>query len=369
MKKVIYSAILFMVSVNTLHAQSFLDRAKAKAAQALQSKTPAAAQQAVADSKYTGPSKFGTVLMTYSRADVDKHMGGSDGGFNLWFSSISVVNNQLQFTVIDYDNTLGTYSNGQFQKGSGTVNNNNQNNIPDGNEMEQKSTDFSQIDATNGILKRGATVGTRLPGKPTQTYTFKGKVIGNYMMANLAHNADSTAIALVATGYDSKGLNYTLITSTGQSTSLPIKIQGWPIISPDGKTAAAIVQLLTGAGCDVFLTNGSKITIGVYDSNAGVWLHNSGAVYYINNANNKEVMKNGTSFLVSDFQINPKKLFISANDATACWAGERGLHFSDGSVFENGSCPHKLIINGKEVIVFLDIDIPSGKLYLCRHDL
>jgi len=52
-----------------------------------------------------------------------------------------------------------------------------------------------------------------------------------------------------------------------------------------------------------------------------------------------------------------------------CWEGDHGLYFSDGTAFENGSSPHKVIIDGKEVMVFLAVNMTSGQIYLCKKEL
>lgn len=65
--------------------------------------------------------------------------------------------------------------------------------------------------------------------------------------------------------------------------------------------------------------------------------------------------------------VDLKRVFINANETGMAWQGYRGLYFTDGTVFENASSPTKVIIDGKEVIVFLDVE--DGKVYLCKHDL
>ena len=372
MKKTIFTLALIAAS-QTLFAQGgFLNKIKSKVTDAVQKPADAAAQQAAptapGSTKFTDPTAFGTLIYTFSKDDLNKHMGGSEGGFDLWFQNVQVANNQLQFQVVDYDQVYN-YSGGQLSNtGSKTTQQENKQVL--NSEFDLMSKNFTTLDMTNAMLKKGPHVGSgMIPGKPMQTLTFNGKEIGSYYMFNLAHNADSSAIAVAAVSMGTGGMSYSLVTSGGVSTKLPQSYGSQPIISPNGKMAAAIVPLPTGKGADVYISNGSKVTVGVWDVNYAPWIRNSGAVYNI--GDQKNIYKNGELFHAFDNFLfnNPHTFFISDNDKTMCWEGDHGVYFSDGTAVENGMSPHRVIIDNKEVIIFLAVNVGSGKVYLCRHDL
>jgi len=117
------------------------------------------------------------------------------------------------------------------------------------------------------------------------------------------------------------------------------------------------------------ISNGQTQTINDIANNQ-VWLRNTGNIFYVPaSSNGMMIERNGTLFYKFNNPIDLKRLFLNANETGMAWMGYRGLYFSDGTVFENASSPTKVIIDNKEVIVFLDVDVHNGNLYLCRHDL
>src|ERR1700712_5794970 len=105
MKKILYILAL-VAAVNGLHAQGLLGKLKNK----LTSSASKTTQQDVAGQarvgntnatsqapdgsviKYSNPSAIGTVLKTFTEAEINAH----PDGFDMWFpSGVKVVNNQL----------------------------------------------------------------------------------------------------------------------------------------------------------------------------------------------------------------------------------------------------------------------------------
>ena len=366
MKKIIYTVTL-LAAVNTLHAQVLFNKLKNK----VNSVTEKPQQQATATgtqaTNYTDPAKFGTVIYTFSKAEMATHGGGDGYGFNMWFPSVNVANNQLDLQIADHDMALYSYSNGQFQKTSGKPDLSQQNKVKTGNEKELWSVDFTQTDQGNAMMKKGQHVASgMMPGKPEQTYTFNDKLLGNFMMAMVAHNADSSVVSVVGASL-AGGMTYKMVTSNGQQLALPKKYGGRALISPDGKLSVALYQADNGMGFDVYPLNGAKFSISNFN-NELCWLRNSGNVFNVEYSNPKALDKNGTLFHTFDSPVEPQTLFISADDQRMCWTA-RGLYFSDGTSFENGQSPHRVILNNKEVIIFLAVDFATGQLYLCQHDL
>jgi len=137
------------------------------------------------------------------------------------------------------------------------------------------------------------------------------------------------------------------------------------LVSPDGNLIAAIMPTNKKA----IISNGQTQTINDIANNQ-VWLRNTGNIFYVPaSSNGMMIERNGTLFYKFNNPIDLKRLFLNANETGMAWMGYRGLYFSDGTVFENASSPTKVIIDNKEVIVFLDVDVHNGNLYLCRHDL
>jgi hypothetical protein len=373
MKKII-CILAFLTAIQALHAQSFLNKIKNKINKPASPQTTTAITASATGSssssgiKYTDPSVCGTVIKTFSQKEVEAHMGGeSGGGFNLYFPSIKVVNNQLQFKVADHVDALYDYTNGQLQNTGSKPAPVQQYKIYNGSEKDLQSKDFSNFDAENAMLKKGPHIQSgRAPGKIDQAFTFNGKSMGSYVTGFLAHNADSTVVAATATVYGTKGVGYLLVSSNGQKLTLPVPVMMSPLISPDGKFSAAMSQ--TAAGVTFYVSDGSKVSVNAF-ANDGIWLRNSGSIFSIDNGHRNALYKNGAVYNTINTPIDLKNLFISSDDKSMCWAGDHGLYFSDGTIFENASSPHKLVINNKEVIVFLDVDIKSGQVYLCKHDL
>ena len=364
MRKVICTLSLIL-TINQLFAQGFLNKIKSKISSVTEKATGNASPgQAIStnDIKYTDPATVGTVILTFSK----KRIQDSPDGYNMWFSSVKVVNNQLELKIADHGETTYTYSNGQLTNTHEAPDLSLENKLPNGSEQDYLSVDFSQTDATRAMLKTGSHVASgMIPGKPEQTYTFHNKVFGQFASAQIARNADSSVLAVVGVSY-SGGIKYHMSTSSGQDLSLPKQYGGTALISPDGKISAALYLV----NKEVYTTNGAKYPVGNVLNNQ-VWLRNSGNVFYIiyNEGNKHSVEKNGSPFFKSNDQINMKQLFISNDEKSYCWEGYRGLYFSDGTIFENASSPSKVILDNKEVIIFLDVEMASGKLYLCRHDL
>ena len=260
--------------------------------------------------------------------------------------------------------TSFSYSNGQFQKTGEAPPNVQRNSIKNGSELEQFSVDFSQTDMGNALLKNGHNVTSgMIPGKPEQTYTFNGKVVGNFAAAQIAHNADSTVVAVAGMSITG-GMSYQMNSSAGAKVTLPKAYGALPLISPDGKIIAAIMPTQKMA----YVSNGQNWPVTNLTNNQ-VWLRNTGNVFNLPDANKLTLERNGTTFYKFNNPVDTKLLFLNANETGMAWEGYRGLYFSDGTVFENASSPTKVVIDGKEMIVFLDVDLNSGKLYLCKHAL
>jgi hypothetical protein len=368
MKKIIYALIL-VTATSTSQAQNLFNKIKSKVTGTADKSASSAAGSASSASggSYTDPAKFGTLIYTFSKAEMAAHSGSDGYGFNMWFTSVKVVNNQLDLQIADYDSALYSYINGHFQLISGKPDMSLQNKLPIGTEQEQWSVDFSQIDQANAMLKKGPHVASgMIVGKPEQTYTFNGKPLGNFFMAMVAHNADSSVVTVVGASL-AGGMTYKMVTSNGQQVTLPKKYGGRALISPNGKQSVALYIGDNGTGFDVYKLDGSKFAISNFN-NGLAWLRNSGSVFNVEIANQNALDKNGVLFHTFGSPVDPRTLFISSDDQRLCWA-ERGIYFSDGTSFENGGSPHKVIIDNKEVIIFLAVNLQSGQLYLCRHDL
>lgn len=364
MKKIIYTLLVLAAAVHT-NAQGFLKKVKAKVTQAvtqpLANQLPAGiGSGTINNTKWTDPSVCGTVVKTFSKKEIEDHMGG----FDIWFPYVRVVNNQLQLQVADYSTVLYDYTNGILVQ-AGTPPNVDRNSLKNGNEYELRSIDFTQQDQTNAIMKKGPHLSSgMIPGKPLQTLTFKGKQVGpGFMMFQVAHNADSSVVA-VAGASISGGLKYSLVSSTGQTLALPAKAGALPLVSPDGKVCAAWITQDNQA----YISNGTVVkTINAFPEK--VWLRNTGNIFSVMDGHGSTLYKNGEVYRAFDSQITPKQIFISRDDKNMCWEGDHGLYFSDGTAFENGSSPHKVIIDGKEVMVFLTVNMTSGQIYLCKKEL
>jgi hypothetical protein len=363
MKKVIYT-LLILAAANSANAQGFLKKIKAKVTQAIEqpvvNQVPAGmGSGTISNDKWTNPSVCGTVVKTFSNKEINDHMGG----FDIWFPYVRVVNNQLQLQVADYSTVLYDYTSGKLVQ-AGTPPNVDRNSLKNGNEKELRSVDFSVQDQTNAITKKGMHVSSgMIPGKPMQSLIFQGKPVGSFMMYQIAHNADSSVVA-VAGASISKGLKYSLVSSSGQTLALPAKAGALPLVSPDGKVCAAWITQDNQA----YISNGTVVkTTNAFPEK--VWLRNTGNIFSIMDGHGSTLYKNGEVYRAFDFQITPDQIFISKDDKSMCWMGDHGLYFSDGTAFENGSSPHKVIIDGKEVMVFLTVNMTSGQIYLCKKEL
>jgi hypothetical protein len=366
MKKAIYT-IALLAAANTLNAQGILGKLKNKltsnVSKNADSQAGAGSSTALDGSAvhYTDPATIGMVLMTYTQSDLNNH----PDGFDMWFSSVQVVNNQIVAKIAESNTKSYSYSGGQFQKTGETPPDIKRNDIKNGSEIELFSKDFTQTDMGNAMLKNGHNVTSgMIPGKAEQTFTFNGKVVGRFAMAQIAHNADSTVVAVAGMSVTG-GMSYHLNPSNGAQITLPKGYGALPLISPDGKITAA----LFGVDKKVIVSTGSTFPINDILNNQ-VWLRNTGNVFYIPfNSNSTVIERNGAVFYKFNNPVDLKHLFLNANETGMAWMGYRGLYFSDGTVFENASSPTKVIIDNKEVIVFLDVDVHNGNLYLCKHDL
>jgi hypothetical protein len=364
MKKVIYT-LLIVVMANVANAQGFLKKIKAKVTQAVEQ--PVAnqlpqgmASAAISNGKWADPGICGTVVKTFSKKELDDHMGS----FDIWFPYVRVVNNQLQLQVADYSSVLYDYTNGKLIQ-AGTPPNVDRNALKNGNEFELRSIDFTQQDQMAAMMKNGPHVSSgMIAGKPMQSLTFKGKPIGSFMMFQIAHNADSSVVSVAGASING-GLKYSLVSSAGQTLALPAKPGALPLVSPDGKFSAAWV----GQDNQAYVSNGTvvKTAVGVFPGK--LWLRNTGSVFCLVDDHNSTLYKNGAVYHAFDMHLTPKQIFISKDDKNMCWEGDHGLYFSDGMAFENGTSPHKVLIEGKEVMVFLAINLTSGQLYLCKKEL
>lgn len=373
MKKIFY-ALAFIAATNVAYAQmGLLNKVKNKLRSGVQQTAGNAATNNAAsgmglstsNSAYTDPSKFGTLIYTFSKAEMNAHSGADGYGYNNWFPTIKVINNQIVCQVADGESALYNYAGGQLQLIGGKPNGSVQNKLFKGSEMDGWSVDFSQLDQTNAMLKKGPHIASgMIPGKADQSYTFNGKSLGNFYMAMLAHNADSSVVTVVGASLNG-GMSYKMVSSSGLQATLPKKFGGRALISPDGKVSVAIY--VGASGFDAYRANGTQVSIGNFNNGQG-WLRNSGSIFTIADNNGISLYKDGVLYHTFAMPVDPKMLFISADDKRICWT-ERGIYFSDGTSFENGQSPHKLVIDNKEVIVFLAVELASGKLYLCRHDL
>jgi hypothetical protein len=367
MKKVIYTLLIVAIG-NTVFAQGFLKKVKAKVAQVVAqpvaSEVPAGMGSGrLTNTNWTDPGVCGTLVKTFSKKEIDDHMGG----FDLWIPSLKVVNNQLQLQVADNNAALYNLVNGQLVK-AGTPPEVDRNKLKNGNESELMSVDFSQMDMANAMMKRGPHVSNgMIPGKPMQTLTFNGKVLGSFYIFALGHNADSSAVAVVGTSIGPGGMKYTLVTSTGQTATLPKLYGGQALVSPDGKLGAAYYGA-TSTGGQAYLSNGTVVKVASVSNNM-VWLRNSGSVFNVEQSHNSLLYKNGLLYHEFTSQIEMRNLFLGKDDKVLCWEGDHGLYFSDGTAFENGESPHKVLIDGKEIMVFLTVNLTSGQVYLCKKEL
>ncbi|RWY54064.1 hypothetical protein [Mucilaginibacter gilvus] len=371
MKKIIYTLVLISAAHVADAQGGLLNRLKNKinsGAKTTVSNDVASVAAPTSGIKYTDPSQFGKVIYTFSKAEMNAH-GGSDGyGYNMWFPTIAVVNNQLNAIIADNNETSWSYNNGGLQKTGGKPNTRDQNKINNGSEFYGWSVDFTEHDQAASLQKKGPHVASgMIPGKAEQTYTFNGKVFSSFYIGSIAHNADSTVVAVAGASLTG-GMKYFLRSSTGQSASLPAKFGARPLLSPNGKVSAALMLSTNGNSYDVVTTMGANISIGNFINGLG-WLRDSGSIFNVESNDPKALDRNGKLYKTFNVDVDPKMLFISADDNTLCWGGYRGLYFSDGTIFENGQSPRKVVLDGKEVIIFLDVELASGKLYLCRHDL
>jgi hypothetical protein len=371
MKKTLFIVII-ATTVSTVNAQGILGKLKNKLAgnasqQTQNTNTPQAGTASATSTApdgtaihYTDPATIGTLLMTYTQAERTNH----PDGYDIWFSSVQVVNNQIVAKIHESNSTSFTYADGKFQKTGEAPPNINRNSLKNGSEIEQFSKEFTQTDMSNALLKNGHNVTNGMQaGNPEQTYTFNGKRIGSFAMAQIAHNADSSVVAVAGMSITG-GMSYHMNASTGAKITLPKAYGAMPLISPDGKFTAAIMS----AEKKVYISNGQNWPVSNLTNNQ-IWLRNTGNVFNLPDANKLTLERNGTPFHKFNNPADTKLLFLNANETGMAWEGYRGLYFSDGSVFENASSPVKVIINGKEVIVFLDVDLASGRLYLCKHAL
>jgi hypothetical protein len=371
MKKIIYTLMLIAAAHMASAQGSLLNRLKNKINRGAQTKVSNDVASVAATTSgiiYTDPAQFGKVIHTFSKEEMNAHSGSDGYGFNMWFPKITVTNNQLNAIIADDNATSWNYNNGAIQKIGVKPDTKNQNEINNGSEFYGWSVNFTLQDQTASLQKKGPHVASgMIPGKAEQTYTFNGKEFASFYIGMIAHNADSTVVAVAGASING-GMKYFLKLSNGQSVSLPSKFGSIPLLSPNGKVSAALMPGTDGASYDVVTTMGANLFIGNFSNGRG-WLRNSGGIFYVEFNNTKALDRNGKLFKTLNVDVDPKMLFISADDNTLCWQDYRGLYFSDGTIFENGQSPRKVLLDGKEVIVFLDIELASGKLYLCRHDL
>ncbi|WP_428330568.1 hypothetical protein [Mucilaginibacter sp.] len=376
MKKIFYTMAL-LSAVNAVNAQGFLGKLKNKvtnsvskpaqqdvSGQARVGNTNATSQAPDGSViKYTNPSAIGTMLKTFTEAEINAH----PDGFDMWFpNGVKVVNNQLVADVAESNSAMYSLNGIQFQKtGATPPSMNGRADIKNGSEIEFFSKDFTQTDFGNAMLKKGHNVSSgAIPGKPEQVYTFNGKVIGSFMMAQIAHNADSTAVAIAGMSVTG-GVKYHMTGTNGIPVDYPKAAGVLPLISPNGKVTAAWNTIAKQA----YVCNGTTVTVNDV-SNNNIWLRNSGNIFYVPvSSNQKSLERNGQLFINFNSPVDMKLVFISADEKSMAWGGYRGLYFSDGTVYENASAPTRVIIDNKEVIVFLDVDTGTGNLYLCKHAL
>jgi hypothetical protein len=368
MKKLVYILLLLPLT-NTVNAQ-FLKKLKSKVSSVVgTADTPPDNSKSAgsqADGKFTNPAQFGILIKTYTKGEINTAMSGEGGGnFGLHFQSFKVVNNQFVAQIADvlavYD-----YENGKLQttgqKPSQTIR---LSDAYNGSEKDFQSKDFSSIDTYNALSKKGPHIQSgRQPGKIDQDFVFNGKSIGRFMSAMVAHNQDSSVVVAAGMTYG-KGVSYVMTSSTGQTTTLPGLVMNPPLISPNGKMSAVIST--TAAGSTAYLMNGTKVALADYGGSA--WIRNSGAIFFPSNKGNTMLMKNDKVAQAIQFPMDLKWLFIGANDDAFCWPGDHCLCFSDNTRFENADFPVKVTINGKDVVYFTAVNVTTGALYLCHHDL
>ena len=363
--------VLGSLLLNTAYSQNIFGKIKNKvgneiegdATKKVSSSVDNSVSSATSSSGFTDPTKYGKVIYTLS--NKEKNDAGA-GGFNIIIQKSKVSQNQLEFTMT-YNENVWEYSNGQLRKTNAHPNYQ----IPAmrdiGSEKDLQSVDFSQKDMTANMMKTGKSVGSGMQtGKAGQTYTFQGKTFANYFMAMaLVHNHDSTVIAVSGMDMNKK---YSLTTSGAKVLTLPT-LSSLVFISPDGNTSAAYIQ---GNPSKIYLTNGNIITINHPgdEINQGLWLHNTGNIYSIDNGNKKILKLNDKPIKTFDFPLAPEDLFISQNGKNMAWTeiyGYGNLYFSDGTSFENTYGVRRIFVNEKEVIVFLVIK--GNEMLLCQHDL
>jgi hypothetical protein len=380
-KRLIFAAGI-LIAASNLQAQGLFNKVKNKVANVVDKSATNHATNAVnttanntvsntgtsSDIKYTNPSKFGKVVMKYSAKEVEAHMGGeSGGGFDLYFTAASVVNKELQLKIAEYNTTQYSYTGGQLQKIPGAPGDELRRKFYKGSEGEQRSKDFTNLDYSNAIAKSGGHVqGGQVPGKIAQDYTFKGKKFASFSSGALAHNADSTVVAVVGMSFAGGKVIYSIASSGGINYTLPSPAMWSPLISPDGRVSAAISA--TASGTFAYVSNGNKVTLTAY-KNDEIWLRNSGSIFYADDNSVTALYKDGVLFYTFNMLVDLNSLFISKDDKRMCWQGKGGLYFSDGSIFRDAESPFKITIGDKEVIVFLVINVQNGDLYLCQHDL
>lgn len=368
MRKLVYTIIL-LSATQVLHAQ-FLKKLKSKVNDIVNTTSPppdnSNAAGSPADGKFTDPARFGILIKTYTKGEINTAMGGEGGGnFGLHFQSFKVVNNQFVAQIAD---VLGVYDfqNGKLQgtgqKASQTIR---LSEAYNGSEQDFQSKGFSDIDTYNAMSKKGQHVQSgRQPGKIDQELSFNGKPFARLMSAMVAHNSDSTVIAASGMSYG-KGVSYVLTSSNGQTITLPGPVMTEPLISPNGKMCAVIST--NSSGSTVYRADGTKIVLADYGG--GAWLRNSGAIFFASTKGNTVLMRNNKVAQIIQFPIDLKQLFIGANDDAFCWPGDHCLCFSDGTRFENADFPIKVTINGKDVVYFTSVNVTTGALFLCHHDL
>lgn len=368
MRKLVYTLIL-LSATQVLHAQ-FLKKLKSKVNDIVNTTSPPPNNSnttgSPTDGKFTDPARFGVLIKVYTKAEINTAMQGEGGGnFGLHFLSFKVINGQFTGQIADvmavYD-----YQNGKLQNtGKKPPQNISFNDAYNGSEKDFQSTDFSTLDATNAILKKGPHIQSgRQPGKIDQEFTFKGKSFARFMSAAIGHNADSSVVAAAGMSYG-KGVSYVMTSSSGQTTPLPGLVMAAPLISPNGKMCAAISTTATGS--TAYRIDGTKIDLADYGG--GGWIRNSGAVFFLSSKGNRTLMRNNQIVAATPFPIDLKQLFIGANDDAFCWPGDHCLCFSDNTRFENADFPVKVTINGKDVVYFTAVNVITGMLYLCHHDL
>jgi hypothetical protein len=366
MKKIFYTALVLLAS-GQLQAQ-FLKKLKSKVNDVVNTTTPAAPTQQAGDvtgNGFTDPAKYGVLLKVYSKGEINKAMGGDAGNFGLHFEAFKVVNGQFTATIADVLSVY-TYQNGQFQ-------NTGQKPTPpihlatayNGSEGDFQCTDFTAVDTYNAMLKKGPHVQSgRQPGKIDQEFSFNGKPFARFMSAMISHNTDSTVVAAAGMSYDKK-VSYVMTSSTGQTLTLAGVTMSAPIISPNGKKIALINT--TAAGSIAYYMDGTKTPLTYY--NGGAWIRNSGAIFYPSIAGKATLVRNGKVVQGMPYDIDMKHLFIGSNDDAFCFPGDHCLCFSDGTRFENADFPVKVNINGKDAVYFTAVNVVTGTLFLCHHDL